>query len=112
MRKWKPSKTQIEAFKNKLIEQDKQLTDLKNKYNNIIVDCYFNDNKSSLYLFLKNNNSYRISTHHLPSKNWEDKKIGIGEKYRKCIFTNNEIITNSRDNIIKKAINILENYKI
>lgn len=108
MYKWKPNKAQKEAFKNKLIEQDKQLDELKIKYKNIIKDIYWNNNKSSLYIFKNNNESYRISTHHLPNKDWYFQYYGIGDKYRNCSFVKKEIITNSRDNIIKKAKLILE----
>ena len=102
-RKWKPNKKQKEAFKAKLEQQDQQLQELKEKYNDKIVNIYWNDNKSSLYVYLKNGNSYRISTHHLPNRN-----ILNDNKYRDCIIVDNEVITNSRDNIIKKAIEILE----
>lgn len=106
--KWKPNKQQKEAFKLKLIDQDKKLKEIEEKYNQLISVAYWNKNKSSLYLFLKNDEKYRISTHHLPSNKWEFREFGIGEKYRNCSFVQKEIITNSRDNIINKAIQILD----
>ncbi len=110
-RKWKPNKKEKEEFKAKLWEQEKQLAELINCYQSEIKDAYWNDNKSSLYLFLNNGNSYRISTHHLPNKDWNFKIFGIGEKYRNCSFVQKEIVTNSRNNIIRKAFELLENSK-
>lgn len=99
--KWKPSKAQKEAFKAKLVEQDIELDKLRQEYKG--WDISYNDNKSSLYL----SNSelrieYRISTHHLPNHNYGDTN-----KYRQYKGSNDfkkiEIVTNSRDNVLKKA---------
>lgn len=110
-KQWKPNKQQKEAFKAKLVEQEYQLTQLIDLNQNEIEQAYWNDNKSSLYMFLTNGESYRISTHHLPNNNWEFRQFGIGDKYRNCSFVQKEIVTNSRDNIIKKALEILEGIK-
>lgn len=104
-RKWKPNKAQKEAFKLKLIEQDNALQELQNAYSNKIDLAYWNDNKSSLYIYLNNGERYRISTHHLPNRDWETREFN---EYRNCSFVDKEIVTNSRDNIINKAREILE----
>ncbi len=105
--KWKPNKQQIAAFKNKLQEQDKALSELQSKYKDWCI--YYNDNKSSLYMSnSKLKVEYRISTHHLPNKNYGDTN-----KYRnyKGDGLNNykkiEIITNSRYRVLEKAREVL-----
>ena len=102
-RKWKPTKEQVEEFKEKLEEQDNWLNSFENE--ELVISAKWNDNKSSLYVNFKDGTNYRISTHHLPG--YEDTQY---RSYKGNIAAGSweEIVTNSRNNIMKKAEALLE----
>ena len=102
-RKWKPTKKQVEEFKAKLEEQDNWLTSFENE--ELVISAKWNDNKSSLYVNFEDRTNYRISTHHLP--NYEENSY---RAYKGNIAAGSweEIVTNSRNNIMKKAEALLE----
>ena len=103
-RKWKPTKAQVEEFKEKLEEQDNWLDSFENE--ELVISAKWNDNKSSLYVNFKDGTNYRISTHHLPS--YEEDTPYRTYKGNIAAGSWEEIVTNSRNNIMKKAEALLE----
>lgn len=90
MKKWKPNKNDInnwiaacEVFKKDISE----ISDESGVYIKVSAKC------QSIY-FIYNDKKYRISTHYKPD--WTDKFEGM------------EIVTNSRNNIIKHLKRILQ----
>ena len=102
-KRWKPSKAQVEEFKEKLELQDNWLDNFTN--DEAVISAKWNDNKSSLYVNFKDGTNYRISTHHLPS--YEDDTHYRSYKGNPAAGNWEEIVTNSRNNIMKKADNLL-----
>ena len=102
-KKWKPSKSQIEEFKEKLEIQDNWLDNFTKDEE--VISAKWNDNKSSLYVSFKDGSNYRISTHHLPS--YEDDTQYRSYKGNPAAGKWIEIVTNSRNNIMNKADNLL-----
>lgn len=101
MRRWKPNKKQKQQFIDKLYEQDLWLKELK--YNKDRYYIRWNNNKSSLYIDDdKLKIKFRISTHHLPSHEYDGNYRAFNPKNYES-FEIKEIITNSRNNIMKKA---------
>ena len=103
-KRWKPTKKQIEEFKEKLELQDNWLDQFID--NELIISAEWNDNKSSLYVNFKDGTNYRISTHYLPS--YEEDTQYRNYKGNPAAGDWEEIVTNSRNNIMKKAEALLE----
>ena len=103
----KPSKAQVEEFKEKLEIQDNWLDNFTN--DEAVISAKWNDNKSSLYVNFKDGTNYRISTHHLPS--YEADTQYRSYKGNVACGSWEEIVTNSRNNIMKKAEALLQTKK-
>ena len=106
-KRWKPTKAQIEEFKEKLEIQDSWLNRFTD--HELVIGAKWNDNKSSLYVNFKDGTNYRISTHHLPS--YESDIEYRSYKGNPAAGSWEEIVTNSRNNIMKKAEALLESKK-
>ena len=102
-KRWKPTKAQAEAFKEKLELQDSWLDNFTSDEE--VINAKWNDNKSSLYVSFKDGTNYRISTHYLPS--YEDDTQYRSYQGNPAAGRWTEIITNSRNNIMNKADNLL-----
>lgn len=98
MRRFKNKNFDINKWLNEINEFKKEIETVE-KQNNIKI--IVNKNANSIY-FKLNNKDYRISTHHKIEKNYFDDVANFRAENQI------NLVTNSRKNIIKKLMEILE----
>lgn len=106
-RKWKPNKKQLAEW---LAKKDEIEENFKNEINEIEkasdTIITINKNCNSIY-FEKDGIEYRISTHYKSNSNYSNFNTNLDDSLNIKGGKRENIVTNSRDNIIKWAKKIL-----